>query len=407
VQIADVKSTINSYNIEFMPAVNSTESVVLRYQQYKSNALSGNVAQANVTSTYTGTPVVHVINMSDRTFVDQQTNSIFSSSTPEITDGSDRAQTYTITLASDAGRFGNSVANALAASSYTFTGTRSQCNTEFSNMVFVPNVTESGLPTNNTFTYTQTRSGTVQESRTQNLVKTGTAPISPVDLAFNSTSTYEFSDEQSLYGKITLVTVGGGGGGGCCGSGLQGGGGGGGEVIVGNGTRSGGTRVIAAGVANLVVGLGGAVGTAGGNSYVISNAVTLFNSPGGGGGNTTHGGSSGGGTPGGLPSDRASGGGAGRSAPYTGQLDATTFYGGDGESGANVSIDTAFDGYYGGGGGGGYNASAGGLGFGDGSRRWNRGGGGYGNSDPGLSNSGGGGGAGAAGGSGRIILKIR
>jgi hypothetical protein len=405
--MANVKIDINSYNIEFMPAVNSTESVVLRYQQYKSNALSGNVAQANVLSTYTGTPVVHVINMSDRTFVDRETNSIFSSSTPEITDGSDRAQTYTITLASDAGRFGNSVANALAASSYTFTGNRSQCNTEFSNMVFVPNVTESGLPTNNTFTYTQTRSGTVQESRTQNLVKTGSAAISPIDSAFDSTGTYDFSTSQATYGRITLVTVAGGGGGG---SGSYGGGGGGGQVIIGDGTRDSGTYVISPGVANLVVGLGGAVGTAGANSYVTSNGVTLFNALGGGGGNATHGGSSGAGRTGGLPGERGSGGGAGYSVPFPdGTINPGAFDGGDGESGLSVTIDTAFDAFYGGGGGGGYDGAAGPGRFGNGSRRSARGGGGYGNAQPGLDNTGGGGGGGggAAGGSGRIILKIR
>lgn len=406
VQLSNTKDPINSLNIEFMPAVNNSDPVQLRYTQFKSNDLSGNVAQANVLSTYTGTPVVHVINMTDRTFVDQQTNAIFANSTPEITDGSQQAQTYTITLSSTAGLFGNSVANAVSTSSYTFTGTRSECNTEFSNMVFVPNVTESGLPTNNTFTYTQTRSDTVQVNLVQNLVKSSSAAISPIDQAFDSTGTFEFSEQQALYGKITLVTVGGGGGGGCCGGGQQGGGGGGGEARTNNGSRTG-AFVILPGVVNLVVGSGGAVDTAGSNSFVISNSVTLFNALGGQPGNTTHGGESGFGRTGGLPSDRASGGGAGFRDPNVGNINASTFFGGDGEAGRLVNIDTAFDGRYGGGGGGGFNAAAGGSGVGDGSRRFNLGGGGYGNADPGLANSGGGGGAGAAGGSGRIILKIR
>ena len=274
-------------------------------------------------------------------------------------------------------------------------------------MVFVPNVTESGLPTNNTFTYTQTRSGTVQESRTQNLVKTGSAAISPIDSAFDSTGTYDFSTSQATYGRITLVTVAGGGGGG---SGSYGGGGGGGQVIIGDGTRDSGTYVISPGVANLVVGLGGAVGTAGANSYVTSNGVTLFNALGGGGGNATHGGSSGAGRTGGLPGERGSGGGAGYSVPFPdGTINPGAFDGGDGESGLSVTIDTAFDAFYGGGGGGGYDGAAGPGRFGNGSRRSARGGGGYGNAQPGLDNSGGGGGGGggAAGGSGRIILKIR
>lgn len=417
VQMANVKSNINSYNIEFMPPVNSTEPVVLRYQQYKSNALSGNVAQANVTSTYTGTAVEHITNMTSRTFVDRETNSIFASSTPEITDGSERGQTYTITLSSDVGKFGNSVANALAASSYTFTGNRSQCNTEFSNMVFVPNAAgPAGNPVNNTFTYTQTRSGTTQVSQTVALTKTGAATISRRWEIANTTSTYSISDSEALYGEITVVTIAGGGGGSGGGNEDMGGGGGGGQVTQANLTRVGGNIQVVAGNITAVVGDGGALGVNGGNSYVISNSVVLVNSVGGGAAGVTgvnYGGNSGSGRLGGIPGNHGGGGGAGYSAPFPDGIPSpgSSRNGGDGESGTLVDLDIGVSGYsvfHGGGGGGGWDGS---LAIppgrvGNGSRRSARGGGGYGNAQPGLANSGGGGGAGAAGGSGRVIIVI-
>ena len=102
----------------------------------------------------------------NRTYTSNTVNNIFATGTPLIGDGPAAGQTYTITLTSSLGKFGNSAANAVAASSYSYTGNAASVNDEFSNMVFVPN---PGFPGNGTYTYTQSRNDLVQQTVTSNL----------------------------------------------------------------------------------------------------------------------------------------------------------------------------------------------------------------------------------------------
>jgi len=208
--LSNTKANINSANIKFLPAVDSTANLTFVYNQVKVNNAFGNITQAaNVTGVYTCITNNEINNMIDRSYTSNTVNSIFSASTPSLDDGIDQGQIYTITLNSSLGNFGNSVANALTGNTYSFTGNTNQVNSQFSSMVFVPNY---GPASTGTFTYTQARDGVSQVNRTLNLSGTnGAAPSATY--TFTSSGTWTPSENEYLFGNAEVLVVAGGGGG--------------------------------------------------------------------------------------------------------------------------------------------------------------------------------------------------
>jgi hypothetical protein len=136
--LSNSKANINSANLQYLPSIDNEGNVTISYKQYKINSVFGNIAQANVSAVYSiGNTNSEISNMIARTITANAVANIFATSTPAISDGSDVGQSYTITLSSPVGRFGNSAANALAANSYSYTGNITQVNNEFTNMKFV------------------------------------------------------------------------------------------------------------------------------------------------------------------------------------------------------------------------------------------------------------------------------
>jgi hypothetical protein len=284
--LSNTKSNINAANIALLPALESVSNVSISYSQTKTNSVFGNIVQAsNVVANYSfGNTVPGITNMIDRSYTGNTINNIFSTSTPVIVDGTDVGQTYTITLSSTLGRFGNSAVNALAANSYSFTGNTTQCNAQFASMVFVPNYQTSS---NGVFTYTQTRSGVLQASLTRALTGTAGSAITPVDLNISANTTYTPTIQEVAFGNWYVLSVAAGGGG-TAGALTSGGGGAAGQVQMFN-INQNTTIKPNAGTMSFVIGSAGqgaynSVGGTGGNSYITWNSTTLFNSQGGQGG---------------------------------------------------------------------------------------------------------------------------
>ncbi len=233
--LSNTKANINAQKIEWQPAIDATSNVVIIYNQIKTNGAGNTVQAANVAGTYINTSTQPgIINMIGRNYVGNTTSVIFTTSTPEIDNGPDYGQSYTIGLSSALGKFGNSVANAISANSYSFTGNMTQVNSEFVNMRFIPNAQTSNT---GTFQYTQARDGVSQIS--SNVVLTGQAgvPVAGALLNFTANGTFTVTPEQSLYGSFQVLTVGGGG------SGARGGFTTGPTKLIGGGGGAGGFRV--------------------------------------------------------------------------------------------------------------------------------------------------------------------
>jgi hypothetical protein len=259
------------------------------------NDQSGNTRTWNTTVDVNA----YVNNMINRTYTTNTITQLFSTSTPSLDDEPDVGQTYTITLNSSLGKFGNSDAyfssNTFAnlANTYTFTGNTSTVNANYSNIRFAPTNRVSG---NGTFTYTQSRSGNTQVS----LVKTLTANVQPLASAntytFTANSTFTPTFDQAQYGIANILVVGGGGSAqygntlvgavGGTASWIGGGAGGGGEVQWYK------TTPIDVTTYTVTVGTGGAengnnspgplrIGNAGGNSSVTSSSNINISAAGG------------------------------------------------------------------------------------------------------------------------------
>lgn len=313
-EITGSKNSINN-SIQWMPPIDYTGNVEIVYNQIKTLP-TGNVTQAsNVVATFTAISNPEISNMIDRAYTSNVVNNIFANSTPYINDGPDYGQTYTITLSSSLGKFGNSAANAVAASSYSFTGNISRVNSQFNSMVFVP--TANVPASTGTFTYTQSRNGVPQVN--QNLTLTGTTQAFLSTRSFLTTPAElpTLSFEEQYFGtNMRVVAVGGGGGGGARGSSPYGGAGGGGGnvviqdwgkftgsfygVLVGsggvgsdgipqNGNPGTDTTVGIAGSAYFVRAFGGGGGGPGaaGNSTITINGVSTTYTGGGSVGNAT------------------------------------------------------------------------------------------------------------------------
>ena len=265
--VSDTKTGINSLDINFRPAIDSTSNVTFRYNQSKINSIFGEILQVvDQDEVYTcGTTNPEISNLIGvtRSYTGNTVNNVFSTSTPVIDDGPDYGQIYTITLSSDLGKFGNSAANAIASSSYTFTGNTTQVNNEFALMKFVPNIETSS---SGTFNYTQSRNAQSQINATVNLNGTpGPDIVSTYTFAqtgslrnFTWTPTFE----ESYYGVAEIFLVGGGGGGGrvdgLAFTGLQSFyGGAGGDIVLQSGISSDGNISLSQTTYNIEVGAGG------------------------------------------------------------------------------------------------------------------------------------------------------
>jgi len=435
--ITGSKNSINN-TIQWMPPIDYTGNVTFRYDQLKTLS-TGNVTQAsNVVATFTATTNPEISNMTARTITANAVANIFATTTPYINDGPDYGQSYTITLSSPIGKFGNSAANAIASSTYTYTGNTTQVNNEFTNMKFV-NDYGIGAQTSS-FTYTQSRDGVAQVNTSPTLTITAGSVGNTYTRIITSNSTFTPTIDQVLFGNIQILSVGGGGGGAGGGGGLSndtikgtgGGGGAGGQAQLINATP-GSANALQAVTYSVVVGSGGAGNIANANvvtassgsaSYLQYGGTTLFYSAGGSGGvaNATTPSSSSGGSnglysggaggqafSGGQGNARVGGGGAGAGA-VGGNADLGSFpaEGGDGGIGFAAAPSGQTFGnhrWYGGGGGGGR--------LGQGAS--GTGGGGDGNGQPGTDGRGGGGGGSTwfykaggngNGGSGTIVIKI-
>ena len=229
--ITNNKASINN-TVEWMPPIDYTGNVSFTYNQIKTLA-TGNVTQAsNVVATFTAVTNPEISNMGNRTYTTNTVTQLFSTSTPVLDDGPNYGQSYTITLNSPVGKFGNSDAyfnsNTYAniANTYTFTGNTTSVNANFANIRFAPANASTG---NSTFTYTQSRDGTSQVNVTPTLTA-NVQPFSSVTYTYTGDTVFTPSFSERTYAQANILVVGGGGGG--VGGGFsQGGGGGGGGGI--------------------------------------------------------------------------------------------------------------------------------------------------------------------------------
>jgi len=256
--------------------------------------------QSGNTRTWTTTVDVnaYVNNMINRTYVTNTITQLFSTSTPSLDDEPDTGQTYTITLNSAIGKFGNSDAYFTAntwgnlANTYTFSGNTTTVNANFGNIRFAPANSVSG---NSTFTYTQSVGNIVQATLTKTLTANVQAFNQANNYVFTSNSSWTPSFEQARYGTVNMLIVGGGG------SAQKGanvvGAGGGSPSLIPGGAGGGGevkwykTSPIDQTTYNVTVGTGGAtalnspgflsIGNAGGNSSVTSSGNINISAAGG------------------------------------------------------------------------------------------------------------------------------
>ena len=359
---ANTRTNINAANVIYTPPLDYSGTITMTVNQSK-------VDNGNTVVQITNQPVnilnngsnPEISNMVNRSYTGGTVNNIFATQTPQITDGPNVGQTYTFTLYSSLGQFGTNLANALSATTFSFSGNVTACNSLFSTMVFVPN---PGVSSTGTFTYTQSRNGTAQVNTNLTLTGSPGSSITPSTTIYTGNSSFSLSEAQVLYGNIQILTVGGGGAGHTSqqSSPRSGGGGGGGggvfDVLANRGTAN----ALSAGTYSVVVGAGGTTnGGNGGNSYISIGGVQKFVSGQGSGGDSADGGGSwfngtqrAGGT-GGTNARNDAGGGGGASPAQNG--DSATIYGttlnaGRGGIGYISNISGA-NVYYGAGGGGG------------------------------------------------------
>ena len=377
---------INSSNIQYLPAVADTGNVTLQVNFSKIN-ITGNVVIAtnantvlSVATTYPG-----VENVGNKTY----TGKFFNVNLLEsayINDGPDYGQTYRITLTSDRGRWGSSVANAEAQATFVYSGNTSQINAMFDNLVFVPNV---GANTTGNWNYKQERQNpagnfVTQIDSTYVMTHGGDAVGNVYTITINDAASWTPDQRERKYTTANVLVVGGGGG---AGDNSAGGGGGGGQVqtlSISVGNVANATVSIGSGgpAGNVITGNG--IGQLGGNTTFTMNATTttaLGGRPGGPGfniGSNQYGGPGGGpptGGDGAIGADAnnsvsnkymaAGGGGWGAQAPngligMTGSAGTVPQYatGGNGTNGW-VSNITGANVYYAGGGGGGATGNGG------------------------------------------------
>jgi len=200
-----------------------------------------------------GSTDTEIVNMNvNRNFLANASNSIFATTTPQISDNDATNPSYTVVFNSTNGTFSYStslspVIDSGASSPLSITGTKTFINDRFSSVKFYPTVNFSG---NTTFTYTQFKNGVQQVSQTVALIGAANS-FATVLINILASQTYTPTPELLLYSQYEIVLVGGGGGGGAF-----------------NGAGGGGAAVTTAvnqqwinQTYNAVIGAGGAGGT--------------------------------------------------------------------------------------------------------------------------------------------------
>lgn len=208
--LSNSKVNINN-SVAWLPPIDYTGNATITYSQTKVLP-TGNVLQANaVVSTLSiGNTNPEISNMIARSYTSNTVNNIFSANTPYINDGGDYGQSYTITLTSSLGKFGNTAPNALTGNTYSFTGNTTQVNSQFSSLVFVPN---QGSASTGTFTYTQSRDGVSQVNVSPVLTgSNGAAPSATYTYNYPG-GTFTPTFDEYYYGTPTVLLVGPGGAG--------------------------------------------------------------------------------------------------------------------------------------------------------------------------------------------------
>jgi hypothetical protein len=271
------RTEINNGNITYVPPIDWTDNIVLSISQSRLDL--GNTIQqvSGVLRTLENSSTnPEISNMIDRSYTTNVVNNIFATSTPVLDDGPDIGQTYTITLTSSLGKFGNSAANAAAATSYSFTGNTVQVNNEFANMKFL--ATPGVAASTGSYTYTQTRNGQLQVTKTQTLTGSNQS-LTPSTVTFTNNGTWTPTFEQAYFGNTTMLLVGGGGG---CQYSVQndGGAGAGGHVTLL--TKSVPNNPLHFGTHTITIGNGGV-----GGPQRVTNTGFPFDYLGNSGGNTT------------------------------------------------------------------------------------------------------------------------
>ena len=183
-----------------------------------------------------------ISNMVNRSYQQNSKNYLFSSNPPVILDVDNSTSTqYTINFSSTTTEFSLNADGSDVTTNWTFTGTKSQCNTKLSTLIVWP-IKDS---LSEIFTYTQIKNGITQISKVINL--TGTSYEFPTtwltyinsEIFDNQTFTnYTWTPDYETikYAKMDVLIVGGGGGGGGYGGTQRGGGGGGGVIVLNNQT---------------------------------------------------------------------------------------------------------------------------------------------------------------------------
>lgn len=154
--ITGTRTQINSRigNTTVTPAGDYTAEFALDYQLTTPN----NKVNANTQGIYLWTQHDEISNISTaRRYDNDIANILFSSNQPQITDLDEGNPTYTITLSSPIGKFG--ATEATAVTEFTYSGSKTQVNSLFTTLVFVPNLNQTG---NSTFNYTQKKNGFTQ-----------------------------------------------------------------------------------------------------------------------------------------------------------------------------------------------------------------------------------------------------
>lgn len=276
--ISNSKANINS-TVSWLPPVDYTGNVTFTYNQSKLNVFGNTNTQAsNVTAVFSvANTNPEISNMIARTYTTNTITQLFSTSTPSINDGPDYGQSYTYTLSSNIGKFGNSSAYFSGnigniANTYTFTGNMTLVNSDFANIRFAP--LSRSTAGNSVLTYTQSRDGASQVNTTANLTANVQA-FTTATYTYTSNSTFAATFSQANYGTANIVVVGGGGAGAgpnC----VSGGGGAGNFANIENQTLDTST-------VNIVVGQGGKSGNATANtrSHGGNSSGPVINAAGG------------------------------------------------------------------------------------------------------------------------------
>ena len=304
--ISNTRANINSSNIQWLPSWEDRGNVQFTYNQSKVNSVFGNITQASnvVVSKSCAANVTGLTNanVSRSYFSNVANTTIYSASTPTITDGSDVGQTYEIRLATafqsgipgyTVGGFGPNIANAItraqgSISYYAITGNTTTVNAALANVVFAPSVGPDHNALDTPYAIALYRNGSLSTKVfVGNVVGANQAFANTIN-TFTSSSTWTPTVSETYYGGgIQILSIGGGGAGGTAGtlSGFpptrSGGGGAGGNANIVTTAYT-----IANQSYSVVIGSGGkTAAAAGANSYVANGASNLAVATGGTGGN--------------------------------------------------------------------------------------------------------------------------